>query len=319
MNARRLIVVFVLLFMFFLGIYTWNEQTSKLDKISTNIGIEVVGAVARSVSYVSTTVSDFWNNYISLVGVNEENKQLKEELFNIKRELAEVKEERAELNRLRKLLSIDYAADWKAEGVRILAWRLGANDFFDSFVLSKGFFSGSKVGTPIINADGLIGRVLKAGPYTSIALLVTDSGSSVSVITEKGRVPGIVQGNGHNQLLSLRFVKKNEDVKVGERVLTSGLDLSFPKGIPVGEIVSVEHSSNFMLEIKVKPLVNFEKLEEVLLLQNPFEHILPEGSPVYSPKPNSMFSPMAAPYLLQNGESDIEKAFDEQANANGAN
>lgn len=319
MNARRLIVVFVLLFMFFLGIYTWNERTNKLDTISTNIGIEIVGAVVRSVVYVSTTVSDFWNNYISLVGVNEKNKQLQEELVKVKRELSLAREESAELSRIRKLLSIDYAADWKAEGVRILAWRLGANDFFDSFVLSKGFFSGSKVGTPIVNADGLIGRVLKAGPYTSIALLVTDSGSSVSVITEKGRVPGIVQGNGHNQLLSMRFVKKNEDVRVGEKVLTSGLDLSFPKGIPVGEIVSVEHSSNFMLEIQVRPLVNFEKLEEVLLLQNPFEHILPQGSPVYSPKPNSMFSPMASPYLVQNGEKDIEKAFDEQANANEAN
>lgn len=319
MNARRLIVVFVLLFMFFLAIYTWNERTSKLDKISTNIGIEVVGAVVRSVTYVSTTVSDFWNNYISLVGVNEENQKLKEELFNLKRELASANEDKAELERLRKLLSIDYAVDWKAEGVRILAWRLGANDYFESFVLSKGFFSGSKVGTPIVNADGLIGRVLKAGPYTSIALLLTDSGSSVSVITEKGRVPGIVQGNGHNQLLSMRFVKKNEEVKVGERVLTSGLDLSFPKGIPVGEIVSVEESSNFMLEIQVRPLVNFEKLEEVLFLQNPFEHILPEGSPVYSPKPHSIFSPMATPYLVQNEEGDIDKAFDEQANANGAN
>jgi hypothetical protein len=74
-----------------------------------------------------------------------------------------------------------------------------------------------------------------------------------------------------------------------------------------------------MFEIQVRPLVNFEKLEEVLLLQNPFEHILPEGSPVYSPKPNSMFSPMATPYLVQSEENDIEKAFDEQANANGAN
>ena len=128
-----------------------------------------------------------------------------------------------------------------------------------------------------------------------------------------------MQGNGHNQLLSMRFVKKNEDVKVGELVLTSGLDLSFPKGIPVGEIVSIEESSNFMLEIQVKPLVNFEKLEEVLFLQNPFEHILPEGSPVYSPKPHNIFSPMATPFLVQNQEGDIEKAFDEQANANGAN
>ncbi len=114
----------------------------------------------------------------------------------------------------------------------------------------------------------------------------------------------------------------SSDLKIGELVITSGLDLSFPKGIPVGEVVSVELSANSMLDIKVKPLVVFDKLEEVLLLQNPFEHILPEGSPVYSPRPNNLFSPMQSPLLVRAEENEnFEKAFDEQANksANGAN
>lgn len=321
MNARRLIVITVLLFLFFLGIYTWNERTGKFDVISTNVGIEVTGFVLRSITAVQTAFTDTWDNYINLVGVKEENDRLKNELFKVKQELALAKEEKAELDRLRKLVSIDYLTEWKSVGTRILAWRLGANDFFESFVLSKGFFSGAKVGTPIINADGLVGRVLKAGPYTSIALLLTDSGSSVSVISEKGRVSGILQGNGHNQLLSMRFVKQNEEIKPGERIITSGLDLSFPKGIPVGEVVSVEYGSNSMLDIQVKPLVVFDKLEEVLLLQNPFEHILPEGSPVYSPRPNQIFAPIQAPLIVDRDEENknFANAFNEQVNADGEN
>lgn len=321
MNARRLIVITVLLFLFFLGIFTWNERTGKFDVISTNVGIEVTGFVLRSITAVQTAFTDTWDNYINLVGVKEENDRLKNELFKVKQELALAKEEKAELDRLRKLVSIDYLTEWKSVGTRILAWRLGANDFFESFVLSKGFFSGAKVGTPIINADGLVGRVLKAGPYTSIALLLTDSGSSVSVISEKGRVSGILQGNGHNQLLSMRFVKQNEEIKPGERIITSGLDLSFPKGIPVGEVVSVEYGSNSMLDIQVKPLVVFDKLEEVLLLQNPFEHILPEGSPVYSPRPNQIFAPIQAPLIVDRDEENknFAKAFNEQVNADGEN
>lgn len=321
MNARRLIVITVLLFLFFLGIYTWNERTGKFDVISTNVGIEVTGFVLRSIMAVQTAFTDTWENYVNLVGVKEENDRLKNEIIKVKQELALAKEEKAELDRLRKLLSIDYLTEWKSVGTRILAWRLGANDFFESFVLSKGFFSGAKVGTPIVNADGLVGRVLKAGPYTSIALLLTDSGSSVSVISEKGRVSGILQGNGHNQLLSMRFVKQNEDIKAGERILTSGLDLSFPKGIPVGEVVSVKYGSNSMLDIQVKPLVVFDKLEEVLLLQNPFEHILPEGSPVYSPRPNQIFAPIQAPLIVDRDEENknFAKAFNEQVNADGEN
>ena len=122
-----------------MGIYTWNERTNKLDAISTNVGIEVVGFFVRSVVYVQTTISDFWNNYVSLVSVNEENEELKEELFQIKRELSFAKEEKAELDRLRKLLSIEYVSDWKTVGVRILAWRLGANDFSTALCFPKDF------------------------------------------------------------------------------------------------------------------------------------------------------------------------------------
>ncbi len=318
MNARRLIVVTVLFFLIFLGIYTWNERTGKMDTISTNVGIEITGFVLRSVMFVQTSVSDFWDNYINLVNAQDENITLKKEVNSLKRELADLKEDLAELNRLRNLINIEYRPDWKTIGVRILAWRLGANDFFDSFLLSKGFFSGAKVGTPIIDAKGLVGRVLKAGPYTSVALLLTDSGSSVAVISEKGRVSGILQGNGHNKFLSMRFVKQNEKISVGELVLTSGLDLSFPKGIPVGKVVNVKYGKNSMLDIQVEPLVVFDKLEEVLLLQNPFEHILPEGSPVYSPRPYQIFSPTPIEVLVdETGKieenKNIEKAYKDQS------
>ncbi len=315
MNARRLIVVTVLFFLVFLGVYTWNERTGKMDTISTSVGLEVTGFVLRSVSFIQTSITDFWNNYIYLIDTEEENIVLKQEISKLKRDLAIAKEDLAELNRLRNLINIEYKPEWKTIGVRILAWRLGANDFFDSFLLSKGFFSGAKVGTPIVDAKGLVGRVLKAGPYTSVALLITDSGSSVAVISEKGRVSGMLQGNGHSKLLSMRFVKQNEKINVGELLLTSGLDLSFPKGIPVGRVVSVKYGKNSMLDIQVEALVTFDKLEEVLLLQNPFEHILPEGSPVYSPRPNQIFSPMPIELTVEENTKDenIDETFKEQS------
>lgn len=315
MNARRLIVVIVLFFLLFLGVYTWNERTGKMDTISTSVGLEVTGFVLRSVTFIQSSITSFWENYLYLVNTQAENNVLRKEISQLKRDLAVAKEDSAELYRLRNLINIEYKPEWKTVGVRILAWRLGANDFFDSFLLSKGFFSGAKVGTPIIDARGLVGRVLKAGPYTSVALLLTDSGSSVAVLSEKGRVSGILQGNGHNKLLSMRFVKQNEKIAVGELLLTSGLDLSFPKGIPVGKVVSVKYGKNSMLDIQVEALVTFDKLEEVLLLQNPFEHILPEGSPVYSPRPNQIFSPIPIELTVEETPKDenIEKAFKEQS------
>ena len=70
-----------------------------------------------------------------------------------------------------------------------------------------------------------------------------------------------------------------------------------------------------MLDIQVEALVTFDKLEEVLLLQNPFEHILPEGSPVYSPRPNQIFSPMPIEVTVEETAKDenIDEAFKEQS------
>jgi len=315
-NARRVIVLAIFSFLLFLVIYTWNERTGKWDALGANVGLEVTGGVLRVVMSTHEGVTSAWGNYWDLVDVRQENKQIKRELNILQLELAKAKEGQNELHRLRELFAFQHPPEWQTVGARLLAWRLGSNDFLDSFVVSKGFFNGAKPGFPIIVPSGLMGRVLKAGPYTSIALLITDQGSSVAVVTSEKRVPGIIQGEGAENLLSMRFVKQNETVQVGEILVTSGMDLSYPKGIPVARVVSVEFGADAMLNIKAEPLVVFEKNEEVLLLQNPFENLLPQGSPVYSPQLNQLFAPKNSGVnvtTMVKGEKDTyDILFDDQ-------
>lgn len=300
MDARRVIVLVIFFFLLFLGIYTWNARTGKWDALGANIGLEVSGGILRVVMTVNDSITSVWDNYWNLVDVRQENEQLKLERDSLQFEVAKAREDASELKRLRELFAFKYPFEWDVVGARLLAWRLGANDFLDSFVVSKGFLNGAKPGTPIIVPSGLLGRVLKAGPYTSIALLITDPGSSVAVMTSKGRISGIVQGEGVENLLSMRFVKQNETIAVGEILITSGMDLSYPKGIAVARVVSVAFGANAMLNIKVEPLIDFEKIEEVLLLQDPFRQILPKGSLVYSPRPSQFFAPKSDDSILSN-------------------
>ncbi len=282
MNVRRFVVLVIFLFLLFLGIYTWNARTGKWDALGSHLGLELSSSVLRMVSDVENYFVSGWENYWDLVDVKQDNLKLQNSVDNLKQELVKEKEKNSELERLRKLLSLQSLMEWEGIGAQVLAWRFGSNDFLESLILSKGYLNGAKPATPLVVADGLLGRVLKAGPYTSIGLLITDPGSNVSVISSATRVQGIVQGQGSAKLLVMRFVKQNEEVKVGDTLLTSGMDLSYPKGIPVAKVVSVKAGADAMLEIFAEPLVDFQKAEEVLLLQNPFKHILPQGSPVYS-------------------------------------
>lgn len=309
MSTRRIIVLVIFSFLLFLGIYTWNARTGKWDALGANVGLEVSGGVLRVVMSVNDAIIYTWNNYFNLVDVHQENEKLKVEIDILQLELAKAKKDENELARLRTLFDFDTPLEWETVGARLLAWRLGANDFLDSFVVSKGFLNGAKHGTPIIVPKGLMGRIFKAGPYTSIALLITDPGSSVAVVTAGQRVPGIVQGEGIENLLSMRFVKQNETVFVGEILVTSGMDLSYPKGIPVARVVSVEFGADAMLNIKAEPLVDFEKIEEVILLQNSFDQILPQGSPVYSPRPSRFFTPKNNSANVVNGDKDTKNAY----------
>lgn len=291
MSVRRLIVLVVFCFLLFLGIYTWNARTGKWDALGANVGLEASSLVLRVVTFVHDTISTAWNRYCYLVDVEAENEVLKEEIARLKVNVAILSEGNQELNRLRTLLNFKNPASWHAIGGRVLAWQLGSNDLLESFIISKGYNNGAKVSTPLVTPDGLLGRVYKSGPYTSIALLLTDPGSSIAVFTSEGRVPAIVQGAGINEFLNVSFVKQNVTVSIGEILITSGVDLSYPKGIPVARVVSVEHGADAMLKIKAEPLVSFENIEEVLLLQNPYEEILPQGSPVYSPRESILLIP----------------------------
>lgn len=268
MNLRRILILAGVLLILFLGMYSWNQRTHALDDIAAAVGLEVGGAVLGSVRSVQDVTAGFWDRYFALVDVREENLRLKARVDELEARLLASGEDLAELRRLRELVQLPVDVSWRPLGARVLAGRLGPNAVLDSITISRGYATGGRPGTPLVTHLGLVGRVLKASPHASTALLITDPGSRVAVFGQESRAPGILMGKGMGRELEVNFVQRDAGVKNGEVLVTSGLDGKYPKGLPVARVVSVAPSdyTQFMA-VSAVPLVDLQHLEEVLLLE----------------------------------------------------
>ena len=210
-----------------------------------------------------------WNNYVALVGVAEENTRLREELQRTRSQITFSIEEHAELSRLRELLRLDALHEQPAFAARVITKRFGPQAVLKTLTVNKGFLDGVIVGTPVLTQNGVVGRILRTAPHASTVLMLTDPAFRLAVIGQESRTPGILSGStGSNRSLEVAYVAQTAEIRVGETLITSGIDGRFPKGIPVGVVTQVTPGNEILFQqIHARPVVNLDILEEVLLLQ----------------------------------------------------
>lgn len=210
----------------------------------------------------------YWNSYIALIDVAEENARLREDLRRAHVLANLAAEDLAELERLRKLLQLDALTEQPGFAARVIAKRFGPHSLRKTFTINKGFLDGAFAGTPVVNHEGVVGRVLRTAPHTSTVLMLTDPGFRLAVITQESRTPGILAGSAAGlRRLEVAYVAQNAQLRPGELLITAGVDGIFPKGIPVGIITDVTPGNEkLFLQVDAQPLVDLERLEEVILL-----------------------------------------------------
>jgi rod shape-determining protein MreC len=119
--------------------------------------------------------------------------------------------------------------------------------------------------SPVSSADGLVGRVILAeGSYAKVQL-VTDRASGNGAMIERTRRQGIVRGAGRDGL-TLEYVPLHVDVQVGDRVLSSGTDGLYPRGVPIGTVLSVTPGGELFHSIRLAPAADFGQLDQVFVL-----------------------------------------------------
>lgn len=193
------------------------------------------------------------------------NLELRRKQFLIESRLEKFAELEAENRRLRQLLdSSTKIAD------RVLIAELLSVDmdpFSRRIVLNKGSRDGVVNGQSLIDARGIMGQVVHTSPFTSTALLITDPSHALPVQINRTGLRCVAVGSGASDSLDLIHIPNNEDVRVGDLVVTSGLGGRFPRGYPVGRVLSVERdSARPFAEVRLKPAAQLERNREVLLV-----------------------------------------------------
>jgi rod shape-determining protein MreC len=198
-----------------------------------------------------------------------------------------LKEVERENQRLREMLAFaETRPSFELRGGQIIARVIGQNatNFLNVAMIDLGSRHGIRVGMPVVNEQGLVGRIYTVTATTSKVLLITDPSSTVNTILQASRLTGIVNGvPGSDPVMG--FIPQGTEVGVGEVVLTSGMGGSFPKGIPIGQVVDVrQRDVNVFQEAVVRPTVNFGRLEFVMVVTNfdPFEFV-PLLDPIPAP------------------------------------
>ncbi len=200
--------------------------------------------------------------------LNEQLKELKLENDSLSMENQKLREYKEETKRLRALLNFsqDNQEQYGLELARVIA--RSANNWFNVITIDKGSEDGIATGMPVINPDGLVGRVNNTSQHSSQVVLITDREMAVGAILQDSReTRGIIEGTGNSSSLGMINIPYYAKVKKGERVVTSGLSEFYPKGIQIGTIQKVEREANgLLLTATVKPSVQFDKLEEVMII-----------------------------------------------------
>jgi rod shape-determining protein MreC len=213
-------------------------------------------------------VRSVWTGYFSLVGTHQENRALEEELARLRMEAQANSEAVLEAARLRRYLGLEDVVS----GVALIARVAGGDPSFSqrTVTLDRGSTAGIGPASRVRTPDGIAGRVIHLSRSAAVVQLIIDPLSAVGAIVEESRLQGLVRGNGSSGLI-LEYPEEGVQLVPGQVVLTSGSERIYPKGLPIGTVVSVNtfqsDSADLVNTAVVRPLADLSRLEEVLVLR----------------------------------------------------
>jgi len=269
-KKRPLFIIIIISIMLITLMVVTNKYEYAFSKIEGAVGY-ITSPVQKVFYTISSSVSNFFYDIKDNRDIKAENEELREYVAILENELIEKNELEKENKRLKKLL--DFAVDndkMTVTGAKVIGKNPG--NWFNVILIDKGTKHGVDINMAVVTERGLVGRIFQVGPNWAKVRTIVDGQSSVSGIIERTRDNGLVKGNNdmglEEGMCRMIYLPLDSDLKPGDKVLTSGLGEIFPKGIYIGEVKEVvEEKRDFFKTAIIEPGVDFQRLEEVLVIK----------------------------------------------------
>lgn len=278
---RFYITLFFFLLIPILALDTQNRNARDYrfyDKVIVGITYPIQTAVHWTIE----GLVDLYQSYIYLWNVREVNENLWDENRKLVSSISALRETQNENIRLRKLLNFEETNKLHTVLAKVIAKDVSTE--FRALRINRGESAGIKKGMAVVTHEGVVGRVLRTTSHSADIVTMLDLLSAVDAIVERSRSRGVVEGLTE-ELCQLKFALRTDDIQIGDILVSSGLGGIFPKGIPVG-IVSKVRKKLFGIsqEVEVRPSVDFNKLEEVMIVTEQQSEVL---EPISTPTKES--------------------------------
>lgn len=259
---NRAVLITILLFFVSIQLYSLNLREKSSQNFISSLVLTVTYYPQKLIYIVSDKVTDVWQDYLNLVNVRQENIRLKEDISKLRIEKFELAEDSIQNERLKKLLDFKEIPANPVVSANVIG---GSPSLLRSevIIVDRGRTDGISQGMPVASSEGIVGKVLAVGNKSSEILLITDPVSAIDAFVHRTRVRGIVKGSGGG--CTMEYIEQNSDISVGDKIISSGKEGFFPKGVIIGTVKDIETKGSF-LSANISPFVDLESLEEVVII-----------------------------------------------------
>lgn len=241
-----------------------DHKYKSLESLRAGLSV-VIYPIQLSIELPGSISDWFSESLSSRRKLQEENDSLRTQQMMQEVQLQRLAALETENIRLRELLDSSFKVGEKVLIAELLSVNL--DPYKHQIVINKGEVNDIYPGQPLLDAKGVMGQIVHAGPYTSTAILITDTSHAIPVQVNRNGLRTIALGSGTINRLELPYIPNNADIRPGDLLITSGLGGHFPPGYPVAEVAAVQHDPGHAFSrVVATPLAELNRSREVLLV-----------------------------------------------------
>ncbi len=261
-GTRRILLALLIVVLLTVALLPRQAQ-----KVLQSVGHPIADLIAIPMGFLASGdrgVRDIWNRYIALQGVHDQNIQFQKHIEQLQGDLNQLREKAQASDRLAAILDFQTTTPMKTLAAKVIG--PNASIWYRALVLDKGSNEGVENEMGVITPAGVVGQVIKVASSTSLVLLLTDSNVAVTGLVQRTRDEGIIQGSAQG-FVRMKYIPPLSPLKAGDWVVTSGLTGGFPRGLLIGSVQQVQEGEGDLFQSAIiQPIVDFAKLEEVLIV-----------------------------------------------------